>query len=80
MSLPNDGAPVRFASDIQPLFREKDRQSMARHFDLATYEDVSAHADGILERVRAGTMPCDGAWPVRQVDLLERWIRGGKLP
>ena len=80
MSLPNDGEPVRFAADIQPLFREKDRLSMMRHFDLGTYDDVSAHADGILERLRAGTMPCDGAWPSERVDLLERWIRGGKLP
>ena len=80
MSLPKDGEPVRFAADIQPLFREKDRQSMQMHFDLGSYEDVSAHADRILERLRGGTMPCDGAWPTPQVDLLERWIRGGKLP
>ena len=80
MSLPKDGEPVRFAADIQPLFREKDRQSMMRHFDLGAHEDVSAHADRILERLRGGTMPCDGAWPSERVDLLERWIRGGKLP
>ena len=80
MSLPNDGEPVRFATDIRPLFREKDRQSMRRHFDLGSYEDVSAHADSILERLRVGTVPCDSTWPVPQVDLLERWIRGGKLP
>jgi hypothetical protein len=71
---------LSFAADIQPLFRVKDRQSMLRHFDLASYEDVSAHADPILERLRGGTMPCDGAWPAERVDLLERWIRGGKLP
>ena len=70
MSLPKNAEPVRFAGDIQPLFREKDRQSMRRHFDLGSYEDVSEHADSILERLRSGTMPCDGAWPAAQVDLL----------
>ena len=80
MSLPNNGEPVRFATDIRPLFREKDRQSMRRHFDLGSFEDVGTHADGILEQLRAGRMPCDGAWPAPQIDLLERWIRGGKLP
>jgi hypothetical protein len=79
MSVPNDTEPVRFAADIPPLFREKDRQSMAGRFDLGSYEDVSAHADRILERLQGGSMPCDGAWPAPQVDLLERWIRGGKL-
>ena len=78
MTLSNE--TVGFAADIQPLFRVKDRQSMMRHFDLGSYDDVSAHADAILERLQAGTMPCDGAWPSEQVDLLERWIRGGKLP
>jgi hypothetical protein len=71
---------LSFAADIKPLFRAKDRQSMLRHFDLGSYPDVSAHADGILERLRGGTMPCDGAWPAERVDLLERWISGGKLP
>jgi hypothetical protein len=80
MSLPRDGEPVQFATNIQPLFRLKDRQSMQRRFDLGSYEDVSAHADRILERLRGGTMPCDGAWPPPQVDVFERWIRGGKLP
>jgi hypothetical protein len=78
MTLSNE--PVGFAADIQPLFRVKDRQSMMRHFDLGSYDDVSAHADAILERLQAGTMPCDGGWPSEQVALLERWIRGGKLP
>ena len=32
-------------------------------FDLWSYEDVSANATAILEKLSAGTMPCDGAWP-----------------
>jgi len=70
--------PVGFATDIQPLFREKDRQSMRLHFDLGSYEDVSTYAGRILDRVRRGSMPCDGAWPPEKVELLERWIRTGK--
>ena len=80
MSTPGADEPVQFARQIKPLFRPKDRQSMLRHFDLGSYEDVSAHADRILQRLSAGTMPCDGAWPPQQVDVFERWVRGGKLP
>jgi len=69
---------VSFAADIRPLFREKDVRSMARHFDLTSYEDVSTVADRILGRLRAGSMPCDGEWPSEQVDLFERWIQTGK--
>jgi len=80
VSLPRDDEPVHFQSDIEPLFREKDRQSMRLHFDLGSYEDVSDHADRILERLRRGSMPCDGAWPPQEVEVFERWVRGGKLP
>jgi hypothetical protein len=71
---------VSFAADIRPLFREKDVQSMARHFDLTSFEDVTTVADRILGRLRAGSMPCDGEWPSEQVDLFERWIGTGKKP
>jgi hypothetical protein len=47
-------------------------------FDLWSHDDVSEHADAILERVRAGTMPCDGAWPADKVEVLARWVAGGK--
>jgi hypothetical protein len=80
VSLPRDGQPVHFQADIQPLFREKDRQSMRLHFDLGSYEDVSDYADRVLDRLRRGSMPCDGAWPPQQVEVFERWVRGGKLP
>ncbi len=71
---------VSFAADIRPLFREKDVRSMARHFDLTSFEDVSMVADRIMGRLRAGSMPCDGEWPSEQVDLFERWISDGKKP
>jgi hypothetical protein len=70
--------PVSFETDIKPLFRERDRESMQRAFDLWSQEDVSQHADAILDRLEDGTMPCDGAWPQAQVELFRRWTESGK--
>jgi hypothetical protein len=72
--------PVSFEIDVKPLFRERDRSSMEFAFDLWSADDVSEHADAILDRLKAGTMPCDGAWPKEQVDLFERWVASGKAP
>lgn len=69
---------VSFDSDIKPLFREKDRDSMRRAFDLWSYADVKTHADSIADRLKNGSMPCDGAWSSERVELFERWIEGGK--
>jgi antirestriction protein ArdC len=49
------------------MFRDGDRRSMQFRFDLWAYDDVSQHADMILARLRAGTMPCDGPWPTARV-------------
>jgi hypothetical protein len=68
-----------FETHIKPLFRERDRQAMQVAFDLWSYDDVSHHADAILARLQAGTMPCDGAWSQAKVDLFQRWAEGGKL-
>ena len=78
MSMPDANEPVSFEEQIKPMFRERDRESMQRAFDLWSYDDVSEHADAILAQLQAGTMPCDGAWPRAQVDLLQRWVEGGK--
>jgi hypothetical protein len=53
---------------------------MTRHFDLWSYNDVSQHADAILSQLRAGTMPCDGAWPDSNVETFQRWTETGKAP
>jgi Ferritin-like len=70
--------PLHFEDDIKPLFRDRDRDSMEFAFDLWSRDDVSTHADAILERLEAGTMPCDGAWPAERVALFRRWIDAGK--
>ena len=72
--------PVSFESDVRPLFRERDRSSMEFAFDLWSADEVSENADAILDRLKAGTMPCDGAWSRAQVDLFARWVAGGKAP
>ena len=46
-------------------------------FDLWSHDDVSTHADAILERLRDGTMPCDGAWPPERIEVLAGWIAAG---
>jgi hypothetical protein len=69
---------VHFEDDIKPLFRERDRDSMRFAFDLWSFDDVSSHADAILDRLEAGTMPCDGAWPAEQVAVFRGWIDAGK--
>ena len=66
-----------FARDIQPLFRESDRESMEFAFDLWDYQDVRTHAEDILERLTVGTMPCDGEWPEDRVARFRCWVEAG---
>ncbi|HXW79602.1 MAG TPA: hypothetical protein VEJ84_08885 [Acidimicrobiales bacterium] len=77
---PTHGGTISFETQIKPLFREKDRQSMSSKFDLWSYDSVSGHADAIAAALRSGKMPCDGAWPQPQVELFERWVDTGKHP
>jgi hypothetical protein len=44
------------------------------------YDDVRANAGKILDRLAAGTMPCDGAWPAYQVEVFRRWTQTGMRP
>jgi hypothetical protein len=73
----NAGETVSFAVDIKPLFRDRDRVSMKFAFDLWAYHDVKQHAAEIGERLRDGSMPCDGAWQQEQIDLFQRWVESG---
>jgi hypothetical protein len=69
---------ISFDADIKLLFREKDRNAMRKAFDLWSYSDVQTHADAIAQRLRDGSMPCDGPWPPERVELFERWVEHGK--
>jgi truncated hemoglobin YjbI len=74
VELPEPDEPISFDQHIKPLFREVDRRSMRFAFDLWSYDDVALHADAILDRLQAGTMPCDGAWTKEKVAAFKRWI------
>ncbi len=77
VELPGPDQPVSFAAHIRPLFRERDKQAMSWAFDLGSYDDVRAHAEPILDRLAAGGMPCDGAWPAERVEVFRRWQQTG---
>jgi truncated hemoglobin YjbI len=80
IALPGPGEPVGFEAHIRPLFRERDRTSMRFAFDLWSLDDVRQHATEILQRLRSGTMPCDGAWPQARTEVFARWAESGCQP
>ena len=78
LSMPMADQIVSFEAHVKPMIRETDRASMKWAFDLWSYDDVSAHAEKILARVTAGTMPPDRPWPDNWVSVFRLWIEGGK--
>ncbi len=73
-------SPLSFERDIRPLFRQKDRDSMLKAFDLWSHNDVVVHQDSIASRLAHGTMPCDGAWSNDRVAAFQRWVAEGSQP
>jgi hypothetical protein len=71
---------LSYEKDIQPLFRDKDRERMEWAFDLWAYGDVKENAPGILERLEDGSMPCDEDWPPERVQTFKTWIEEGMNP
>jgi CDGSH-type Zn-finger protein/truncated hemoglobin YjbI len=78
--LPGPNEQIGFEKHIKPLFRRHDRQSMKFAFDLWAVDEVRHNAHAILERLRNGSMPCDGAWPEEKLDAFERWVGTGMSP
>jgi CDGSH-type Zn-finger protein/truncated hemoglobin YjbI len=76
--LPGPDEAVSFDKHVKTLFRRRDRDSMKFVFDLWSYGDVSEHADAIVARLEAGSMPCDGAWPEQKIEVFRRWIEAGQ--
>jgi hypothetical protein len=70
---------ISFEQHIKPLFRDHDRQSMEWAFDLWSHDDVARNSDAILERLRDGTMPCDGTWSDEQIAVFQSWVEAGTL-
>ena len=77
-----------FQADIRPLFTERDIQGMRPAFNLASYEEVKAHAAAIYDRIRGiggAVMPPpppvgEGPWPQSRIDLFGRWVADGCPP
>jgi hypothetical protein len=53
---------------------------MSFAFDLSSYHDVRANAEAIYGKLAAGSMPCDGRWPVEDVERFRTWIDSGSPP
>ncbi len=60
-----------YATDIRPLFRDRDIRAMQFVFDLADYQAVKDNATVIYERLANGSMPCDGAWTEEHIALFQ---------
>ncbi len=77
-----------FQADIRPLFTERDIQGMIKGFNLASYDEVKAHAAAIYDRIRGiggAVMPPppprgEGPWPQSRIELFAKWIADGCLP
>ena len=75
---------VSFARDIRPLFTEMDVAHM-KNFGVSLddfgYMSDPGHADRVLARVSAGTMPPrrsgEPPWSPETVQLFRDWIAGG---
>jgi len=71
-----------FQADIRPLFTERDIQGMIKGFNLASYDEVKAHAAAIYDRIRGiggAAMPPppprgEGPWPQSRIDLFAKWV------
>jgi hypothetical protein len=74
-----------FEADIRPLFTERDIRGMSKAFNLASYEEVKAHAAPIYDRIRGiggAVMPPpppqgEGPWPQARIELFSRWMAEG---
>ena len=80
--------PISFQSDIRPLFTERDIHAMSKAFNLASYDDVKAHAANIYDRIRGiggAVMPPlppkgEGPWTQEWIELFGRWMADGYQP
>jgi hypothetical protein len=77
-----------FATDIRPLFTERDIHAMSKAFNLASYDDVKTHSAAIFDRIRGiggAVMPPppprgEGPWPQSKIDLFGKWIADSYPP
>jgi hypothetical protein len=80
--------PTSYATDIRPLFTERDIEAMRKAFNLASFEDVKAHSAAIYDRIRGvggAVMPPppprgEGPWAQERIELFGKWIADGCPP
>src|SRR5262245_2614143 len=73
----NTRAPT-WENTIKGLFNDADVACMKRRgLDLSSYQDVKAHAQGILDAVSRGFMPPGSPWPASKVATFKQWIDAG---
>ena len=77
---PVDSGAVSFEVHIKPLFRDFDKKSMSKAFDLWSYDDVRQHA-------RCHTQPAPGRYHALRrrlapdkVGTFRRWVSTGMAP
>lgn len=69
---------LSFASDIRPLFRDTDVDTMKNYgLDLSSYDEVKEKAAAIYGTLADGSMPCDEPWPKDRVALFKSWMDQG---
>jgi hypothetical protein len=77
-----------YQSDIRPLFTELDIRAMSKAFNLASYDEVKAHAAAIYDRIRGiggNVMPPppprgEGPWSQDRIELFAQWMADGYQP
>ena len=77
-----------FQADIRPLFTERDIEGMKKGFNLASYDEVKAHAAAIYDRIRGiggALMPPppprgEDPWSQSRIDLFAKWVADGCPP
>jgi hypothetical protein len=71
-----------YSKDIRPLFTQRDIDGMKKGFNLASYDEVKAHAAAISGRIRGiggAVMPPppprgEGPWPQARIELFAKWM------
>ncbi len=70
---------LSYQTDIRPLFRDFDLETLKRfdRIDLNSLDSVRAHIETLRERLQAGKLPYDACWSSKQIALFRRWINQG---
>jgi uncharacterized membrane protein len=66
------------------LDQSTDYPAAKKGFNLASNDEVKAHAAAIYDRIRVGgaVMPPrgEGSWPQSRIDLFAKWVADGCPP